>query len=117
MSSDESEPEEGPTGNSAKICRVKKRPWRAPIVDTYMILIDRDRNVKNVYGNYRAGNRPHVRLRPAKVQSIPVWIPPGLPRNLYDDAWYNTLSTSLKRDLDAKGNMTLMEFEPEDVYT
>lgn len=99
MSSDESEPDEEGEAQEAKVCRVKIRAWRAKWVDHYLTLIDQDRNVTNQYGNHQAGNRPHVRKRPGTKMSVNRFVPPGLPINLYDGNWYNSLSKYQKSDL------------------
>lgn len=117
-SSDESEAEDGKVGTKfgPKFCRVKERAWRAKWIDEYLVLIDSDRNVTNAYGNYRAGNRPRIRVRPARKISDSHWVPPGLPLNFYDEGWYNSLNLTQKKKLGAVAAVPIVSIQ-KDRYT
>ena len=111
VSSDQTEVEDGPMGSKVKVCRVKLRAWRAKWLDRYLELIDQDRNLTNAYGNFRAGNVPRIRKRPAWVISEDIWVPTGLPRNFYSDDWYNSLNEFFKRKLGAKPPIHIPDIE------
>lgn len=113
-SEDETEPEEGSMGNVSKVCRVLELIWRSKDLIKYLKLIDRDRNVRNIYGNYHAGNRPRTRLRHPRHSSAIKHVPVGLPINFYDEAWYNSLSPYVKASLAPVAAVKLMEFEEEE---
>lgn len=120
MSSDETVTEDEGAGIGGrkrlpyKKCRVKRRVWRNKKIDSYMKIIDRHMIVKNVFGNDRAGTRARLRVRPAHKASDRAHIPPKLPRNFYDDEWYNGLSQKEKDDLHAQPSVEMLEFEDED---
>ena len=115
MSSDETEVEDQHGYRRPyKKCRVKRRAWRSKQLEPYMKMVDRECNRKNVYGNDRPGNRPHVRVRPARKVSQRRNIPPYLPRNFYDDDWYDGLTAMQKRELAAVPPVRLMVFEEEE---
>lgn len=120
MSSDETATEDEGTGIGGrkrlpyKKCRVKRRVWRNKEIDPYMKIIDRHMVVKNVFGNDRAGTKARLRVRPAHTASDRAHIPPNLPRNFYDDEWYNSLSQKEKDDLQAQPPMEMLEFEDDD---
>lgn len=114
MSSDESEPEENGTRRPYKKVRVKTRVWRSKTLESYLKLIDRERNFKNALGNDPAGTKPTIRVRPAHNFSSTRFIPPHLPRNFYDNDWYNGLTAKLRAALQAGPPMELIEFEDDE---
>lgn len=93
MSSDETETE------ATEIYNVKRRDWRSKTLVNYLRIVDADYNKINGYGNPRPGNRPRKRRRPGNVKISLRKAVPGLPRNFYDDTWYETLSNRQKHHL------------------
>src|SRR5271170_1914500 len=98
MSSDESDTDE----RNRPTYHVKRRAWRSKSLTRYLILVDRDQNKTNAYGNIRSGNPPRTRLRHSS-NAVSVRDPPtNLPINFYDEDWYSGLTNKQKRNLAAK---------------
>lgn len=70
--------------------------------------------VKNAFVSGGAGTGARLRVRPAHKASDRAYIPQNLPRNFYDDEWYNSLSQKEKDDLQAQPPMEMLEFEDDD---
>lgn len=113
-STDESAGEEVMMGNTGKVCRIRKKPWRNPELTNCLKLVDRDRRITNAYGNVHAGNRPRYRIRDGESESKNTRIPLHLPINFYDAAWLSKLSTYERSILDPGAPVKLPEFEYEE---
>ena len=86
MSSDE----ERTTGQYTQY-DVVEPAWRSDLVTTWLRIFDAlhsEARRSGVFGNQR-GSAPHMRLSNGKISTSGKFIP-GLPRNAYDDAWFNT---------------------------
>ena len=106
MSSDESE-----TENGQRVYFVKKMGWRRLGLTEKVCAIDRDRNIKNTYGNVRAGNPPRVRKRRRVATETSRAAQPGLPVNFYDAEWLSKLTDRQRKELRPVAAMELLEFD------
>ncbi|KDQ25087.1 hypothetical protein PLEOSDRAFT_1086035 [Pleurotus ostreatus PC15] len=94
MSSDESDTDDFPNSFN-----VSYMPWRSFDVNQLLTWLDKSKNRKNIYGNVVSGARPVKRNRPDDATSSRRPAKFGLPRNFYNDHWYNQLTPSEQRQL------------------
>lgn len=71
---------------------VKIREWRSAEVMTLLRYIDENRKRTNGYGNPLPGARPRLRTRPRYPLTSRREAMACLPRNFYNDAWYDSLT-------------------------
>ncbi|KAF8982829.1 hypothetical protein BDQ17DRAFT_1437698 [Cyathus striatus] len=86
MSSDETDDDQ----SEGQKFWIKKHSWRSNALINYLSIIDKDHNFTTAY----AEKHPVI---------------PGLPRNFYDETWYNSLSSHDKKYLDAQNEIELPE--------
>ncbi|KAK0488158.1 hypothetical protein EDD18DRAFT_1359844 [Armillaria luteobubalina] len=103
ISSDESDAEGGPY-------IVKRRTWRSEELTQLLDIIDSSYDRKNIYGNARPGNRPHVRMRRRRATASERAPIRGLPLNFYDRDWYQLLTNVEKQLLRPEPEMELPAF-------
>ena len=95
MSSDESDNDS--SGKAEYV--VKRMPWRSRYLTELLRHIDKDRNKTNGFGGRRRGNAPRSRAWQPGARSSKREAPPYLPKNFYDEVWYENLSGRDKREL------------------
>ncbi|KAK0505490.1 hypothetical protein EDD18DRAFT_1344311 [Armillaria luteobubalina] len=103
ISSDKSDAEGGPY-------IVKRRTWRSEELTQLLNIIDSSYDRKNIYGNARPGNRPHVRMRCRRATASERAPIRGLPLNFYDCDWYQLLTDVEKQLLHPEPEMELPAF-------
>ena len=67
---------------------VRIMDWRSAKLLLYLQVIDKARQLMNIFGKFPLGNAPRKRIR---LPGGRIWIEkaiPGLPRNFYDDIFY-----------------------------
>ncbi|KAI9059345.1 hypothetical protein FKP32DRAFT_1579936 [Trametes sanguinea] len=89
--------------------RILRKPWRSEAVTSFLRVLDalhRWRRSRAAQGSIR-GAPPRLRFMSTNVSenSRPV---PGLPRNAYDDAWFNSRTAIQLEDL--RANATAYNF-------
>jgi hypothetical protein len=105
VSSDESDPEGNP---EAPCFRIISPAWRS--AELAILLRDLDKHVLDrcqpLVGNRKKRAKPHRvrKLAHPELFNEKATAPPGLPRNCYDDAWYDQLAGWKRRELDAGPN-------------
>ncbi|KAK0207764.1 hypothetical protein IW262DRAFT_1302429 [Armillaria fumosa] len=103
ISSDESDAEGGPY-------IVKRRTWHSEELTQLLDIIDSSYDRKNIYGNARPGNRPHVCMRCRRAMASERAPIRGLPLNFYDHDWYQLLMDVEKQLLRPEPEMELPAF-------
>ncbi|KAF9000894.1 hypothetical protein BDQ17DRAFT_1327538 [Cyathus striatus] len=106
MSSDEMD------GDRSNGFWVKKCSWRSSTLTNYLSVINKDHNFMIEYGEICPGNLPRVRKQCVGVTRSTCSAIPGLPRNFYDDTWYESLSNRDRRYLDVQDAVDLPEIVP-----
>ena len=76
-------------------------PWRSHRVQPFIEQAIDAHPTVNINGNSLPGGQMRKRIYPTNPEISLSAAPEGLPRNLYDDAWYNSLSYANQRALDA----------------
>lgn len=83
------------------------KEWRSAEVNELLRFIDDNRTTKNAYGTPLPGSTPSVRVwgrhGPFSQKSAVA----GLPRNFYDNVWFDALTEIEKAHLDALGPIEL----------
>lgn len=106
MSGDESEPAGSP---NVKRCRI---PWISDDITRFWDLLDGKEQVQQeqtiVNGRRHRGNRAKITLSGSVLSHRPAMR--GLPRNWYNSAWWNTLSSATQFELDAREPVELPTF-------
>ena len=86
---------------------VKIKNWRSEEVQQRLKFIDRNRRTTTLLGTIRPGSQPHERTRSRLAVHSTRPAVPGLPRNFYGDAWYNSLKPLQQHQLDALDEVEL----------
>lgn len=88
---------------------VRLKEWRSATVTGLLQYVDRNRKKINASGSRVAGVRAYLRIRNSHGPLSPREAVAGLPRNFYNDAWYDSLSQIQQRQLGATDVMELPE--------
>lgn len=86
---------------------VVPKDWRSREVIDILEHIDRNYNTLNGLGKLRPGSSPHTRQRLPNTPVSTRRALASLPINFYNGIWYNSLTDTEKRWLDAKPAVTL----------
>lgn len=86
---------------------VKVQEWRSSAVKAFLRYIDSNRSSTGSYGNPIAGGRPRNRHRPHYAPTSARTALAALPRNFYDDVWYDSLTEMQQDKLKATPAITL----------
>lgn len=86
---------------------VVPKDWRSQEVTALLEHIDRNHNFLNGLGKLRSGSLPHTRQRLANTPVSKRRALASLPINFYNRIWYDSLTSTEKRMLDAKPAVTL----------
>lgn len=93
------------TDGQQHVIRIKE--WRSVEIRTLLDFIDKNRTMTNAYGNRLLGTQPHLRIHrsygPLSTHSAVA----ALPRNFYDNAWYDSLTAAARENLAAREFMEL----------
>ena len=81
---------------------VISKDWRSNEVVALLQYVDRNQNQLNCFGNYKPGGQPHERNRSAYAPVSKRTALAGLPINFYNPVWYEGLTATEQRQLQAK---------------
>ena len=96
MSSDDSEVE-----GLDEVYRVKALYWRRAEATTYMDILDAERKVQNQMIFAKSGSKPAKRIQ-SEDPKVSDWkAVQGLPVELYDRNWFNSLKSKERKMLQA----------------
>jgi hypothetical protein len=106
VSSDESDSDQGSSTVNANGYRVISPTWRSPPLTTFLRSLDQitlDHARPIIGERKRRGQPPRLRKVPKPERfndAVPA--PAGLPRNCYDDKWYESLPDWARKQLAAR---------------
>jgi hypothetical protein len=71
-------------------------------VKTLLVYIDANRKTTNEFGSHLPGARPHVRIRVQRPPASTQRVVAALPRNFYNQVWYDSLTEIQQVQLGAR---------------
>ena len=85
--------------SDGETCNVKLKIWCSREVQKLLECINSNCNTQTILGNHRPGNQPHCHTQ-SRFAAQSIWgAVSGLPRNFYNDIWYQSLRHSERDDL------------------
>lgn len=99
--SDDETDEEETANSGSKVCKVRQLKWRSSAMGRVLDKLDEFRDKKSA-GSIRTspGNTPRLRVRGEDNPENSSKAPKRLPRDVYDDEWYDDLEDSEREELE-----------------
>lgn len=90
---------------------IRRKEWRSTEVQYLLVYIDANRKTTNEFGSNLPGTRPHTRFRRRNANASIHRPVAGLPRNFYNNAWYDSLTEIQQFHLDPSDPVVLPDVE------